>query len=73
MKIYSASVYIGNYEIQALGESPQKCISVLVSAYRKNFGTFSENGFKNKADWLEYHGISESSCDEFELNSAIIK
>ena len=73
MKFYTASVYVGNYEIQVFAESPQKCISLLVSAYRKNFGSFADNGFINKADWLDYHGISESSCDEITMNSAIIK
>lgn len=74
MKIYMADVFVGSYEIVALGESPAKCFSALVSKYHKNFGTFRENGFKNKQDWLEYHGYD---CDEalevIELNSAICK
>lgn len=50
MTIYTASVYVGSYEIEAFCDSPEKVIKVLVSTYRKQFGAFTENGFKNQAD-----------------------
>ena len=73
MKIYIVTVNVGNYEIVAFGETREKCKKALVSAYRENFGTFRENGFKNQKDWLEYHGIYCDECfQEVNLNSAIV-
>lgn len=73
MTIYTASVYVGSYEIEAFCDSPEKVIKVLVSTYRKNFGSFTENGFKNQADWLEYHGIDRDSVRVIKLNTAEVR
>lgn len=58
------------YEIHALAETPQKCIDLAKREYRRQFGSFSENGFTNAARWLEYHGVSENACTEVVLNTA---
>lgn len=73
MVIYTASVYVGSYEIEAFCDSPEKCIRVLASTYRRNFGSFTENGFKNRADWLKYHGISTDTVREVRLNTAEVR
>lgn len=73
MTIYTASVYVGSYEIEAFCDSPEKVIKVLVSTYRKQFGSFTENGFKNQADWLEYHGIDTQSVRAIKLNTAEVR
>lgn len=73
MKIYMGSVWVGSYEITALADTPEKCRKVLISTYHKNFGTFRENGFKNQADWLEYHDIIDDHFEEINLNSAIVR
>lgn len=68
MKLYSAEVVVGNYFVNAIGDSPENCIKALVKEYNRQFGSFCDNGFKNKADWLEYHGIDPGSLREIELN-----
>lgn len=73
MKIYTESVYVGNYEIEAFGDTPEAVIRALVSAYRKNFGSFAENGFRNKDEWLDYHGISADSIHAVTLNTAVVR
>ena len=62
-------VTVGSYELGAVGETRSKCLNALVKTYHDNFGTFAENGFKGKADWLDYHGINEMSCMEIRPNA----
>lgn len=73
MKVYIASVYVGNYEITAVAETPKKCINAIVREYHSFSGGFKENGFSGRADWLDYHGLSEASCQEVELNTAFTR
>ena len=73
MKLYIAEVWVRSYCITAIGETPRKCINALVAEFKKSFGSFVQNGFLNKADWLDYHGIDERSCIEISLNSAVVK
>ena len=61
---------VQGYEIHALAETPQKCIDLVKREYRHQFGSFSENGFKNATDWLEWHGIGIDTCQEVKLNTA---
>ena len=70
IKVYYTSVYVGNYEVSALGTSAAKCIDLLVKEYHRQFGSFRENGFKNRADWLEYHGVEEEGLQEIYIDSA---
>ena len=73
MKLYLVEIYVGSYTITAIGDSPANTIKALVKEYRNQFGTFRENGFKNKADWLDYHGLSEDGdgLHEFTVNTAV--
>lgn len=74
MFVYFGQVYVGSYEITAIAESPEKCRAALISKYRKCFGSFRGNGFKNTADWLEFHGIDEDGCfEKIALNSAVCR
>lgn len=71
MKLYFKSEYFGNYEITAIAETPEKCLKAIVTEYKRNFGSFRDNGFKNMADWLEYHGLDNPNAFwEVELNKA---
>lgn len=68
MKLYSAEVVVGNYFVNAIGDTPENCINALAREYNHQFGSFHDNGFKNRAEWLEYHGVSPASLREIELN-----
>lgn len=67
-KLYFNCVDVRSYQLCAVGETPQKCIEALVKSYRKHFGSFRSNGFKNSTEWLKYHGIGEYNCDEITVN-----
>ena len=67
MKLYHIMVDVRAYRVNAIGETPQKCIDALVRTYTKNFGSFTENGFRNKAEWLNYHGVDLKQCTEIEV------
>ena len=73
MKLYYRSIYVGNYDICAVGTTPQKCINAIVRKYHQQFGSFAENGFKSKSEWIEWHGLEIESCDEIELDKAWIR
>ena len=70
MKVYYCCVYVGNYEINALADDPAKCVDLLAQEYVQEFGSFKSNGFKSRAEWLDFHGISADCVDEIEINSA---
>lgn len=72
-KLYLASAYVGNYDLNVICNSPKECIDAIAKAYTKHFGSFRENGFKNKADWLEYHEIDEDSCFEITVGKEWIR
>lgn len=74
MKLYYAEIWVGNYCISAVAETPEKCQDAIVKAYHKDFGSFRSNGFKSKAEWLEWHDI-EKPCGflEIELNKGWVR
>lgn len=73
MKVYTTEICVGSYEILAIGDTPENAIKALVREYHSRFGSFRENGFKNQADWLEWHGVSPEGCRAIKINSAITK
>ena len=70
MKLYYKEIYVGNYTIQAIGSTPEKCISAIVKEYKKQFGNFRQNGFESKKEWLEYHDLSAESLWKVEIDKA---
>ena len=68
-KIYTAYVYVGNYEIGAYAKTKEDVISLIWKKYRKS----GFDGFTRKDAFCEYHGLDADSVEEIEIGTAYIR
>lgn len=69
LEIYIAYTYVGNYEIGGTGYTPKEALDSAWKTYRKH----GFNDFTNKAEWLEYHGLNEESCEKITVGEGFCK
>ena len=61
-------IWVGSYNIIGVGDSKEKAIDEAWKVYRKSFGDF-----KNKEEWLNYHGIYRDSIKPIKVNSGWVE
>ena len=74
MIIYVAEADVGGYSLKGSGLTPKQAINVLWKEYRDNWAEhYWGYGTPTKKEWLEYHDISEDSCEEIEIGKAWVR
>ena len=68
--IYIAEAYVGNYCLYGCGYTQKQAIDVLWKEYKEHWMEHCWGGKATRKEWLEYHGISEDSCEEIEIGKA---
>lgn len=71
MEIYIFNqIWVGSYNIFGIGDSRERAIDEAWNVYCRNFGKNSD--FKDKEEWLKYHGIDRESITPIKVNSGFV-
>ena len=74
MEIYIFNqIWVGCYNIIGIGDSRERAIDESWNAYCRSLNFGKDAYFKNKEEWLNYHGINRESITPIKVNSGWVE